>query len=158
MISNFGLLRLLDANQSFAAAGLPAYLRTKNFTDNSLVTDLGFQFVPSTSGALVGTSDTLIIPPPTIKLVSMHSLAMAQAAGVELRAGARKVTISHSWVAAQQATLGYSTPQQVFNAGNVVGIVSDNLLMEIVNLTHSDAGGQILAWHLLCNTSEISGA
>lgn len=155
---SFGIRRLLDAHQNFLQAGLPVYLRLKDFTDNPAIDEAGFTFVPSVTGAFVGTQDILIQPQPEIKLVSMHTLAMAQSAGVELRDGARKVTISHSWVLARQRQMGYSTPQQVFNDSSVVGIVSDNLLMEVVNMIHNDIYGNIVSWLLTCNTSELSKA
>lgn len=157
-ISAFGIRRLIDANQRYMRTGLPMYIRTKNFTDSPATAELGFVFVPTASGAQVGTTDVLISPPPTISLVSMHSLAMAQQAGVELRAGARKVVISHTWVEQQQKLLGYATPQLVFNSPNVVGLVTDNLLLEIVQLIHKDVFGQYLEWILTCNTSEVSGS
>lgn len=154
----YGLRRLQDAQQNFAAAGLPVYLRIKNFEDNPVVEELGFTFVPTVTGDIVntGTQDLLISPPPVIKMISMHSLAMAQNAGVQLRAGARKVTISHSWVLARQTTLDYRTPQEVFNKSNIVGLVSDNLLFEVVDMVHQDAFGEIINWILTCNTSELS--
>lgn len=155
----FGLRRLLDANQRFTAAGLPVYLRTKNFQENATLSDVeevGLTFTPTVTGALTGTTDTQILPTPEITIVSMHNLGMAVAAGVALRAGARTITISHTWVLARQKALGYTTPQQVFTDNSVVGIVSDNLLMNPLDITHEDAFGEIISWRLVCNTSELS--
>lgn len=159
----FGLRRLLDANQRFTAAGLPVYLRVKNFQENVTMVDaeeVGLSFTPTVTGAITtGTTDILIDPPPEITIVSMHNLGMAAAAGVALKAGARTITISHTWVAARQAQMGYNTPQQVFNDKSVTGIVTDNLLLEPVDITHpDDAFDEIISWRLLCNCSELSSS
>lgn len=154
----FGLRRLLDSLQNFGAAGLPVYLRTKNFIDNPLITETGQVFIPTASGALTGTTDTQVYPLPAIAVVSMRTLEAALASGVSLRAGARRITISHTWVAAQQALKNFATPQQVFTDASVVGLVTDNLLLTIEDITHKDAFGQIIEWNLICNTSELSGA
>jgi hypothetical protein len=156
----YGIRRLLDAGQRFSRNGLPVYLRVQNYISNPAVEELGFVFTPSVTGNIVneGTSDLAINPPPTIKLMSMHSVAMAQTAGVALRAGARNVTISHTWVKARQIELGYSDPRQVFNDASVVGIVTDNLLLEIVSYIHNDSFGQIIEWIVMCNASELSAS
>ena len=154
----YGIRRLLDANQRFCRGGLSVYLRTKTFTDNPVITATGLTFVPTTPNTPVGTRDTLITPPPEIKLINMHSLAMAIASGVQLRQGARKVTVSHTWVRAIQIQQNYSDPKQVFNDPSVVGFVSDGLLMEVVDIIHKDAFGEIIEWVITCNTSELSAA
>ena len=154
----FGLRRTLDASQRFFRAGLPVYLRMKNFNDNPIWADLGLTFTPTTPNTPIGTQDFSINPPPDINILGMHSLAMAQASGFQLRAGARKVNISHTWVLMMQNMLQYSIPQQVFNDPHVVGIVTDNLLLEVVTMSHEDAFGEVIQWNLLCNASEYSGA
>ena len=155
----FGIRRLLDASQRFAQAGLPVYLRIKNFADNPVVSDLGFQFVPSITGAQVGTQDLQIKPQPEITLINFHSLAMEVQAGVQLRGGARSVLISHTWVLARQRLLNYTTPQQVFTDPSVVGLITDNKLLEITEYIHpDDAFGEIISWRLLCNTTELSSS
>ena len=154
----FGIRRLLDSQQRFAMPGLPMYLRQKNFTDNPAITELGFEFTPTTPTVHKGVRDTQIRPQPTIKLMSMHSIAMAQAAGVQLLIGARKVTISHTWVLQQQRINGYANASSVFNDASVVGIVTDNLLLQVASATHDDAFGEPIEWYVLCNCADISGA
>lgn len=157
----FGLRRLLDANQRFTQAGLPVFLRVKNYQEDAALSDIeevGLTFTPTASGAQTGTTDIQIRPQPEITLVSMHNLAMAVSAGVALRAGARTVIISHTWVLSRQRQLGYQTPKQVFTDKSVVGFVSDNLLLEAVDITHAEDFGEIISWRVLCNTSELSAA
>lgn len=154
----FGLRRLLDSLQTFGSAGLPVYLRTKNFTGNPLIEETGMVFVPTASGALTGTSDSQIYPPPDVKVLSFKSVADAISSGVALRSGALRIKISHTWVASQQNQKGYATPLQVFTDASVIGIVTDASLLTIENITHADAFGQIIEWNLDCNSLELSGA
>lgn len=153
-----GIQRLIDCSQRYyQASSSPIFLRVKNFVDSSTVEDLGFTFTPS-GAALVGTTDFLIDPTPGIQLMTMHNLAMAQMANVAVREGARILTISHSWVGARQATMGYDVPERVFNDKSVVGIVTGNYLFEIVSFVHQDAYGGILTWKVTVNTTDISKA
>jgi hypothetical protein len=130
---------------------------------------MGFQYVPPITGAQVpvGTTDILIDPPPSVRLVNFHTLAMAQMAGSSLLTGARYVTVSHTWVIAQmnaqwfedmteQNNLDPTNPIYVFRGPAIVGIVTDSLLMEVVDLTHEDAFGQPMVWMLTCNSHELS--
>lgn len=153
-----GIQRLIDCSQRFyQASSSPVFLRVKNFVDNSTVEDLGFTFTPS-GAANVGTTDFLIDPTPGMQMMSMHNLAMAQMSQIAVREGARILTISHSWVAARQAKMGYDVPERVFNDKSVVGIVTGNYLFQIVSFIHQDAYGGILTWKVTVNTTDISKA
>ena len=169
VFGNLGIRRLMDQNMRFMRGGLQAWLRVKNFEDNPAFADMGFQYVPPATGVQVpvGTTDILIDPPPSVRLVSMHTVAMAQQAGSSLRAGARNVTVSHTWVLAQMAAqwflamcsannLNANDPTLVFRGPIVLGIVSDNLLLELVDITHEDAFGQPMTWFIVCNAHELS--
>ena len=173
VFGNYGIRRLLDQGQRYLRAGLPAYLRVKNYLDDPSYSALGLTFTPpSPSGMLLptGTTDIAIDPPPSIGVKSMTSIAFAQQAGVELRAGARNCIVSHSWVRAQmvapwflQAVQWYpqydvNDPESVWRVGVVVGIVTDKLLLEIMDISHEDAYGEPMEWHLICNASQLSGS
>jgi hypothetical protein len=169
IFGNFGLRRLMDQNMRFMRGGLTAWLRIKNFQDSEAFADMGFQYVPSITGAAVptGTSDILIDPPPSVRLISMHTIAMAQAAGASLLAGARIVTISHTWVEAQMLQDWFTTmcsensldptiPEYVFRGPSVLGIVTDRLLLQQVDVTHEEIYGVPHTWFVKCNASELS--
>lgn len=153
-----GIQRLIDCSQRYyQASSSPVFLRVKNFVDNPTVEDLGFTYTPSGNNG-VGTTDYLIDPTPSVILMTMHNLAMAQMANVAVREGARIITISNTWVAARQALMGYDQPERVFNDKSVVGIVCGNFLFQIVSFIHQDAFGGILTWKVTVNTTEISKA
>jgi hypothetical protein len=171
IFGNFGIRRLLDQNQRFLRKGLPTYLRVKNFVDNPAFADMGFQYVPSVTGAVVpvGTTDIPIQPPPSVTSVSMHTIMMAMLSGGQLRAGARWVFISHTWVKAQMSAQWYldmcaaanldpTEPRNVFSGPQVAGIVTAKLLLEIVDLTADYAYGETMSWSLSCNASELSNS
>jgi hypothetical protein len=168
---NYGLRKLMDQQMRYMRGGLTTWLRIKNFKDNPVYADMGFQFVPSASGAYVptGTTDILIDPPPSVVLMGMHSLAMAQMSGVQLRAGARLVTLSHTWVANQMAsrwflnmcnTFGLDSKDHmlVFRGPIVLGMVTDKLLLELVDTTHEDLFGEPMTWFITANASELSNS
>jgi hypothetical protein len=171
IFGNYGIRRLVDQNQRFFRSGLQTWLRIKNFPDNPAFADMGFQYVPAATGDQVptGTTDILIDPPPSVLPISMHTIAMAVAAGSELRAGARNVTLSHTWVVDQMNAAWFQNmvanntpplnaldPTLVFRGPLIVGIVTDNLLLEIVDYTHKDAFALPMTWFLQCNASELS--
>lgn len=178
VFGNFGIRRLMDQNMRFMRGGLKAWLRIKNFVDNSAFADLGLQFVPSSSGPTVptGTTDILIDPPPPIKLMNYRTILLAQSVGSSLRSGARTAVISHTWVLAQMKAQWFlnmcanntdpttggpynnQDPTVVFRGPSVLGIVSDNLLLQQVDITHEEAYGQPMSWIVVCNTYELSNS
>lgn len=169
IFGNFGIRRLADQFQRVMRAGLPAWLRIKNFEDNSAYADKGFVYTPPSTGPTVptGTTDILIDPPASVRIISMHTIAMAQMANASLKAGAREVTISHTWVVNQMQqpwflnmctanNLDNTDPKLLFRGPVVIGIVTDKLLLETVDVTHEDAFGQPMTWFVFCNASEQS--
>lgn len=157
----FGIRRLVDQQLRCLGAGAAAWLRVKNFDDSGQdYAEMGFIYVPPLTGAQIakGYSDIPITPQPVIRLMSMHNLAMAQAASIALRAGAREVMLSHTWVQAQQLANGFSTPQQVFQAKNVIGIVTESLILSIESFLPDYAYGKIITWQLKCNTEELQNS
>jgi len=156
-----GMRRLVDANQRFFRGGLPVFYVVKNFDEaGEDFAEMGFEFIPSVTGALVsgglvGTTQTVIAPPPSVILMTNKQISDAVAAGSALRMGARSITVSHTWVKAIQAAKSYNNPRQVFNDPSVVGFYHDNLLFSVVSFTHRDVYGDLIDWQCLCNANEI---
>ena len=155
----FWLTTLLDSNANFFVPSLPVYLRYKNFNLADVgpsVNEMGFTLSPVISGQFVpGTSDIQILPPPGIRELTLKQLSDAKALGANLRIGARVLSFTHTWVSAIQTLKGYADPKQVFIDPSVVGIVTDNLLYEIVSYVHNDMYGSIINWDVICNCNEI---
>src|ERR1019366_4857867 len=92
-----GMRRLVDANQRFFRGGLSVFYVVKNFDDaGEDYAEMGFEYSPALTGALVsgglvGVSQTLIQPPPSIILMTSKQIADAVAAGSALRFGARSI-------------------------------------------------------------------
>jgi hypothetical protein len=153
----FGFQRLLDTQLNYLQTGHPVYYRVRNFPDiqNQEYAQLGFSISPS--GTPVGTTDTLILPPPAVSPISMHSIGMSMG---RLRFGAKSFEISASWVDQQVrlagGTVNDPTSQDlIFRGPNVVGLVCDNLLWSIELPTHFELGGKTVAWILQCNANEL---
>jgi len=171
VFGNFGIRRLADQNQRFLRRGLKVTMRVKNFQDNSAFADMGFQFTPNPSGPTVpqGTTDLVIDPPPSISLISMRTIEAAQKINVQLRAGARLVVVSHTWVKKQLKAnwflnmctlnnLDNTDYENVFKGPMVLGFVTDKLLLSLVDITHDDAYGEPMEWLIRCNAPETSQA
>jgi len=87
--------------------------------------------------------------------------------GANLRAGARIVSLSHTFVLAQMKqqwflnmcaanNLNNQDPTLVFRGPLVLGIVTDNLLLSIGDMTHEDAYGEPMIWFLHAMAPENS--
>src|ERR1700761_1295772 len=126
-VGNFGIRRLIDANQSFFNPSTPVYYRVQNFDlDNTDIGQMGFQVVNPVTGMQTGTIDTLVCPTPTITRMSLRELEAAINSGSALRAGAVRIFISATWVNAIMAANEYINPSQVFTDRSVVGFVNNN--------------------------------
>lgn len=155
---NFGIRRLLDQQLRFMKPGPDTWLRVKNFNDvGQDYAEMGFAFVPSASGAQtpLGYTDLKIWPQPVVRLMSMHNVAQAQAAGMSLREGSRIVMVSHTWVSKRQAEMGYSNPRQVFEDPSVIGLVTENVIVSIESLMPDYAYGVYTSWHIQGNSNEL---
>jgi hypothetical protein len=106
----------------------------------------------ATPTATVGYTDIPIYPPPTSSMVSMHNIGMSEG---KLRFGARNIRISQAFVTAQVQAQNLSNQNQVWIGPQVVGLVSENLLMDIVYYNHYEIAGVTVYWDLVCNCNEI---
>lgn len=157
----YGIRRIFDANQRFLQPGLATYLRVRNFADPQTQpwAQYGFSISPSGS-AQTGTTDILIDPPPSHRMVSMHNIAMS--AG-KLRFGAREIIVSHTFVLQQMDAWNLQDPTLVFRGPNIVGFVlalsatapQINTLASIEQYSADVVAGDILAWVCLCNCNEL---
>jgi hypothetical protein len=150
--SSFGVQRLIDAQQRWARASFPVYLRLRNFPDvqGQQWAQLGFRIAPS--GGPVGVTDILIDPPPGVRMVSIHNIGMS--AG-KLRFGARIFQISATFVNKQVVAQGLTDQNLVWRGPNVVGLVSEELLFSIEDIKHAEYSGQTISWQITANANEI---
>jgi hypothetical protein len=146
-----GIRFLLDQHQRWTRAGLPVYLRVKNFDDSGdEYVKLGFQIAP-TGGQITGFDDILIQPPPEVREVSMHNIGLNQS---RLRFGAKYFIISHSFVLKRMQDTEYMDASQVWSDPSLVGLLYDNRLFEIVSINHDETAGETISWTLVCNGSD----
>ena len=151
----FGARFIFDAHQNWTGEGLPVYLRTQNADDSAQdYADTGFE-VTVTSPALLagaGTTDTLVQPPPLVEPLSLMDIGIM---GGKLQFGARKFTVSHTWVMQWMIANGYSNPLDVFlDPSKVIGFYHDNQLWQIRQCNHIDLGGATLYWEIMCDASQ----
>jgi hypothetical protein len=151
-----GMRFLLDQNQMFQQAGPPVYVRIRGFTDAQEVDpaaeELGF--IVATAAEPTGTTDTQIVPPPSVKVMSQRNIQQAMLAGLQLTAGARTFKISHSWVLAQMAARNFTRPEQVFDDDTTIGFVVEGQLMSIVSREGQIAYGQYISWLVTGSAAE----
>jgi hypothetical protein len=154
-VPNFacGLQSLIDFQFNMAKSGGPAWLRVRNFSDvqQDEAIQLGFDLTPDGGKGGVGTSDIRILPQPGIENLSMHSIGMSMG---KLLFGARKFTISHTFVAQAVQALRLKQWRDVWEAPMIVGIVTENVLFSIDSVAHTDVAGTPIIWELLCNGNE----
>lgn len=153
MLFGTGVRRLIDAQQQFTRAAHPVYLRTRDFPDVQQLDaqQLGFVVAP-TGTSQVGTTDTLITPPPSVTMVSIHDIGQSMG---KLRFGARRFLISANWVTSIANTLGYSDETLVFRGENVVGLVLDSQLFSIEDYWHEEVAGLTVNWGCVGNSNEL---
>ena len=151
---NFGLgfQRLLDAQQKYVRNSLPVYLRLRDFepVNTTLWGQLGFSISPSGT-ASVGTTDIEIVPPPAVRMVSMHNIGMS---GGQLFLGARTFTVSGTFVRKMAALLGVAE-RQVWEGKRSVGLVTDGLLFSTQQIEHNEVAGLTVGWLITCNANEL---
>lgn len=149
----YGTRRLLDAHQAFTRSGLPVYLRLRNFTDQQQARASEYGFAVSPSGMIAtGTTDILITPPPTWRMVSQHNIGMSDG---RLLFGARTFKISHTFALAQMADRSLTDARMVWLDQSVVGLVTENLLCAVVQAVPAYAAGDVVCWNIIANCSEI---
>lgn len=161
VLGGYGLTRVIDSLSRFQQPGNgPAFLRVKNFADapnpqTPINAQLGFAFTPTASGALTGFTDYQIDPPPVMRLLSMHNIGQAAAAGIKLFYGARDILISDTFVRQQMALRNFTDPKQVFEDATTLGIIANGIVIDIVSCMPDYAYGSSITWSLLGNANEI---
>lgn len=148
----YGLQRLIDANQKFTRSGHPVYLRLRNFSDPQVNDWAAVGFSISPSGGMVGTTDVLIVPPPGVRMVSIHNIGQSNG---KLRFGARIFNISATFVQASMAARSLAYEDACWNGPDVVGLVTDNLLFSIEDIAKQVVAGITASFRLTCNANEI---
>ena len=147
----FSARYMMDQTMKFYGEGLPVFLRMQ-LVDESLsdFADIGLQV--SVSGSVSGGyQDYQIVPQPIVEMVPTRRGDVPE---VQMQIDDIKFTISHSWVLSQQATLGLSSPMQVFRDRRVVGLVFDNEVCSIESIIDQQAGGQIIYWEVTTSRAE----
>jgi len=151
----FGARFIFDAHQNWTGEGLPVYLRTQNANDEAQdFADTGFEVTVTSPNLLsgAGTTDHLVLPPPLVEPLSLVDIGIM---GGKLMFGARKFTLSHTWVMAWMTANGYDNPLAVFeDPAKVVGLWHDNQLWAIKQVNHIDLGGAIIYWELMCDSAQ----
>ena len=151
---NFGLgvRRLLDAQQKFTRAGLPTYLRLKNFSpiQGQTWAQMGFRITPSIGAT--GTVDIVIDPQPSVVNMSLHNIGQSMG---KLRLGAKRFLISSTFSDKIAKQYSLSNERQVWEGANVVGLVYDGLLHSIEDIQPEQAAGKTISWILICNANEV---
>lgn len=159
-----GIQFLFDAQQRYTRAGLPVYLRVKNFQDAGAFIEVGVPFTPTGSESFyTGYTDILITPPPAVQDVSLHNIGLNSAA---LRFGARIFIISASFVTAQLAELNngpnvstpITDPYAVFRGRDgyeALGLYYNDRVFSIESITHKEVAGVTINYKLLCNALEL---
>ena len=149
----YGFRRLFDANQRYMRPAGPVYLRMRNFADPQMQpwAQYGFAISPSGSSS-VGTTDTLIDPPPSWKTVSMHNIGMSNG---KLRFGAKEFLISHTFVKQQMSLQNVSDATLIWRGPKVVGLVENGLVCSIEQYVPDMLAGDVISWIITANVGEI---
>lgn len=163
-----GIQMLLDGQQRYVRSGLTCYLRIQNFAPVGDWQEVGVPFVPTgVAAATTGFVDIEIDPSPEVKDVSMHNIGMS---GGHLRFGARYFIVSHTFVYnVMQQYPNITDPYNVWRnwdaqlvngnwinaTASIVGIVYENRLHSIEDISHVDIAGETIKWKLTCNLFEI---
>lgn len=151
-----GLQFLFDAQQRYTRAGLPVWLRVKNFQDTGDFIEVGVPFTPTGAAAAeTGYTDIPIVPPPAVQDVSLHNIGLNSAA---LRFGARVFIVSASFVNDQMAQYNITDPYAVFRDRDgyaAVGLFYNDRMFSIESITHKEVAGVTINYKLLCNALEL---
>jgi hypothetical protein len=157
-----GVQYVLDAQQRYVRAGLPCFLRVKNYTEaeEGDAQQVGVLFAPTgTQSADTGFNDIPIDPPPWVQDVSLHNIGLNAA---RLQFGARTFKISNTFVQNQLnlpefIAANVTDPYAVFRQRDghyVIGLFYNNRLFSIESITHKEIAGATILWYLLCNAHE----
>ena len=155
-----GIQFLFDNQQRFTRAGLPVYLRVRNFEDTGDYLEVGVPYAPSGTAAFnTGYTDILIDPPPSVQDVSLHNIGILSG---RLSFGSRIFIVSHTFVLNQMNEYGIEDPYEVWRDRTdkqgkkfkVVGILYNSRLFDIVSPTHKEVSGQTINWKIVGNALE----
>lgn len=154
-----GLQGLIDNQLLGGNTSSPVYLRIRNYSPDteSLAASPAAQMGFSLSASDGGTVDELIqCPPASVQFVSMYNIGNS---GGKLRFGARKFTISQTFVSAMMAK--YSIPVvkpiyglDLFEGNQTVGLVTDGVLFSIEGINHEGVASQPFLWFITANANE----
>jgi hypothetical protein len=152
----YGILRLVDQNMRNFDNGVSVYYVQESYSLNDFeFTEIGLSYTPPITGGndLPNPQpiQTLIAPPPQVSSLSARQIADAQKLGMALREGARKFTISDTWVQAQVASMALADPRQLWYSQYCRGIQYLNTLYQVVTGVPNDGMGGLLSWDVLCN-------
>jgi len=152
-----GIQFLFDSTQQFVRAGLPVYLRVRNFEDTGDYLEVGVPFSPTGTDAFyTGYTDIPIQPPPGVQDVSLHNIGLL--AG-RLNFGSRIFQVSNTFVEQQRAQYQIADPYDVFRNRDgkykTVGIIYNQRMFSIESLTHKEVAGKTINWKLICNALEV---
>lgn len=155
-----GVQFLFDGVQRFTRAGLPVYLRVRNYEDQGEYLEVGVPFAPTGTAAFnTGYTDVLIVPPPSVQDVSLHNIGVLSG---RLNFGSRVFIVSHTFVMNQMAEYGIQDAYDVFRDRTdqdgkkfkVVGLIYNSRMFSIESLTHKEVAGQTINWKLVGNSLE----
>jgi hypothetical protein len=85
-------------------------------------------------------------------MVSVHNIGQSDG---KLRFGARTFLVSATFTDAQVAARQLADQTLVWRSSDVVGLVTENLLFSIEDITHQEVDGKTVSWVLTCNASEL---
>lgn len=151
-MNTFGLQRLVDSNQRVFGNGVPVYYVYDLFDLKAAeFTELGRGFATGNGG----TQSKLIDPPPQVSATTLSYVSAAITAGVALRTGSVRFTISDTWVVSMQRERGFATPKQVFEDRSVEGLHYQGTLYTIVRASSNEGDQNTLSWDVLCNGPDV---
>ena len=155
-----GVQYLFDNQQRFTRAGLPVYLRVRNYEDVGEYLEVGVPFAPTgTDSFNTGYTDVQILPPPSVQDVSLHNIGLLSG---RLNFGSRVFIVSNSFVVSQMEQYSIADPYDVFRDRTdldgkqfkVVGIIYNSRMFSIESLTHKEVAGVTINWKLVANSLE----
>lgn len=148
-----GIQRILDAQLGFVRNSLPVWVRTRNFVvppNTTLAGQLGFAISPT--GSNVGTTDTLMQPPPAVRMVSMHNIGMS---GGKLRMGARIFIFTPTSVQSVMGLVGVTDILSLVTSKQFVGLVTDGKLFSVEDIAHEEIAGVTVEVSLTANGTDL---